>query len=180
MTETLSIEELNTLLPLASLEVLPAEEQKIRLQYWKEHFTSKEITTGLGTYNSKLYDLYKKHDITSQGTTNSKRKGKGATNHKEGTSTEPQLSHTTEPIQTQTLPSTIPIQEVPVIPQSKPTKLLLEQIESSLSESFHIHYTGLKSKQKVIHQLKALATLLEEASHEQYHFSIQIDTTTQK
>ncbi|WP_256869958.1 hypothetical protein [Bacillus sp. CDB3] len=74
MKETLKIEELNTFLPLTSLEALPAEDQKIRLQYWKEHFTNKEITTGLGTYNSKLYDLYKKHDITSQGTTNSKQK----------------------------------------------------------------------------------------------------------
>jgi len=53
LTETLRIEELNTFLPLASLEDLPVEEQKIRLQYWKEHFTNKEITTGLGTYNSK-------------------------------------------------------------------------------------------------------------------------------
>ena len=32
---------------------------KMRLQYWKEHFTNKEITAGLGTYNSKLYALYK-------------------------------------------------------------------------------------------------------------------------
>lgn len=147
MKETLKIEELNTFLPLNSLEALPAEDQKIRLQYWKEHFTNKEITTGLGTYNSKLYDLYKKHGITSQGTT-------------------------------KTLPSTIPMQDIPVIPQSKPTKLPLEPIEQI--ESFHIHYTGRKSKQKVIHQLKALAALLEEESHEQYHFSIQIDTTTQK
>ncbi|MEK4503620.1 hypothetical protein [Bacillus sp. FSL R12-0069] len=36
MTETVKIEELNTFLPLASLEVLPAEDQKMRLQYWKE------------------------------------------------------------------------------------------------------------------------------------------------
>jgi uncharacterized membrane protein len=43
MTETVKIEELNTFLPLASLEVLPAEDQKMRLQYWKEHFSSKEI-----------------------------------------------------------------------------------------------------------------------------------------
>ncbi|CDN39418.1 unnamed protein product [Bacillus thuringiensis DB27] len=33
MTETLRIEELNTFLPLASLESLPAEEQKMHLQY---------------------------------------------------------------------------------------------------------------------------------------------------
>ncbi|MBG9577655.1 hypothetical protein ABE42_00010, partial [Bacillus thuringiensis] len=37
-----------------------------------------------------------------------------------------------------------------------------------------------KSKQKVIHQLQALATLLEEESHEQYQFSIQIETTCLK
>ncbi|HHT7228223.1 TPA: hypothetical protein ACTZ5W_005564 [Bacillus cereus] len=63
MSETLRIEELNTFLPLASLEALPAEEQKMHLQYWKDHFTNKEITAGLGTYNSKLYELYKKHEI---------------------------------------------------------------------------------------------------------------------
>ncbi|WP_232733607.1 hypothetical protein [Bacillus cereus] len=68
MTETLRIEELNTFLPVASLEALPAEEQKMRLQYRKEHFTNKEITAGLGTYNSKLYELYKKHGIPLQGT----------------------------------------------------------------------------------------------------------------
>ncbi|MGF1438702.1 hypothetical protein ACQUW6_31910 [Bacillus thuringiensis] len=65
MTETLSIEELNTFLPLASLESLSDEEQKLRLQYWKEHFTSKEILKGLGTYKKKLYDLYKKHDVST-------------------------------------------------------------------------------------------------------------------
>ncbi|MGE6553022.1 hypothetical protein ACQKFK_30050 [Bacillus mycoides] len=64
MTETLSIEELNTFLPLASLESLSDGEQKLRLQYWKEHFTGKEILEGLGTYKKKLYDLYKKHDVS--------------------------------------------------------------------------------------------------------------------
>ncbi|MEK4774690.1 hypothetical protein MKY31_31155 [Bacillus sp. FSL M8-0139] len=33
MTEIVKIEELNTFLPLASLEALPVEEQKMRLQY---------------------------------------------------------------------------------------------------------------------------------------------------
>ena len=77
------IEELNTFLPLASLEALPAEDQKMRLQYWKEHFSSKEILEGLGTYKRKLYDLYKRHEITTQGTVNLKRKGKELTNIKE-------------------------------------------------------------------------------------------------
>ncbi|MEK4678182.1 MULTISPECIES: hypothetical protein [Bacillus] len=76
MPEKVRIEELNTWIPLASFESLPAEEQKMRLQYWKEHFTNKEITAGLGTYNSKLYDLYKKHKIPTQGTAHPKRKGK--------------------------------------------------------------------------------------------------------
>jgi hypothetical protein len=77
LTETIKIEELNTVLPLASLEAPPAEDQKIRLQYWKEHFSIKEILEGLGTYKNKLYDLYKKHgQITTQGTIQAKRKGK--------------------------------------------------------------------------------------------------------
>ncbi|MDF9627062.1 hypothetical protein P5775_30795, partial [Bacillus cereus] len=82
--------------------------------------------------------------------------------------------------QTQILPPTIPIQEVPVIPETEPTTIPSAPIESSIPESFHIHYTGRKSKQKVIHQLQALATLLEEESHEQYQFSIQIETTCLK
>ncbi|WP_258037547.1 hypothetical protein [Bacillus thuringiensis] len=65
---------------MASLEALPAEDQKMRLQYWKEHFSSKEILEGLGTYKRKLYDLYKRHEITTQGTVNLKRKGKEMTN----------------------------------------------------------------------------------------------------
>ncbi len=72
------------------------------------------------------------------------------------------------------------MQEVPVIPQFEPTTLPVESIESAIPESFHIHYAGCKSKQKIIHQLQALATLLEEASHEQYQFSIQIDTPSLK
>ncbi|MGR5998581.1 hypothetical protein ACT7C7_00040 [Bacillus cereus] len=76
MTEIVKIEELNTFLPLASLEALPVEEQKMRLQYWKEHFSIKEILEGLGTYKNKLYDLYKKHEITTQGHMQAKRKGK--------------------------------------------------------------------------------------------------------
>ncbi|MCQ6304874.1 hypothetical protein NPM07_19290, partial [Bacillus cereus] len=56
----------------------------------------------------------------------------------------------------------------------------IEQIEASIPESFHIHYAGRKSKQKVIHQLQVLATLLEEESHEQYQFSVQIDAPTLK
>ncbi|WP_257141431.1 hypothetical protein [Bacillus toyonensis] len=144
---------------------------------WKEHFTNKEITTGLGTFNSKLYDLYKKHEIKTQGTTNSKRKGKNTIKHKEDAPTDPQQSYTTEP--PQTLPLTIPMQDVPVIPKSEPTAVPSEpikQIESPIPESFYIHYAELKSKQKVIHQLQSLATLLEE-SHEQYQFPIQIGTT---
>ncbi|MGR5881173.1 hypothetical protein ACT7DC_03080 [Bacillus cereus] len=183
MTETVKIEELNTFLPLASLETLPAEEQKMRLQYWKEHFTNKEITAGLGTYNSKLYDLYKKHDITTQGTAHPKRKGKDTPNKKEETPTDPQLSPITEPVQTQTLSPTIPIQDVPVMPESKPTAIPLDpikQIESSILESFHIHYAGRKSKQKIIQHLQALATLLEGEPHERYQFSIQIDTSSLK
>ncbi|MEX0418405.1 hypothetical protein [Bacillus sp. C30] len=180
MTETLRIEELNTFLPLASLEDLPVEEQKIRLQYWKEHFTNKEITTGLGTYNSKLYDLYKKHEIKTQGTTDLKRKGKDTIKHKEVALTDLQQSYTTETTQTQTLPLTIPMQDVPVMPESEPTSIPSEPIESPIPESFHLHYAGRKSKQKVIYQLKALAILLEEESHEQYQFSIQIDTTPLK
>lgn len=179
MTETVKIEELNTFLPLASLEVLPAEDQKTRLQYWKEHFSSKEILEGLGTYKRKLYDLYKRHEITTQKTVNLKRKGKKMTNFKEDIPTDLQYPHSTEPTQTQTPAPTIPMQEVPVIPESEPTTIPLEpieQVESSIPESFHIHYAGLRSKQKVIHQLQALATLLEEESHEQYQFSIQIDT----
>ncbi|MCQ6305777.1 hypothetical protein [Bacillus cereus] len=181
MTETIKIEELNTVLPLASLEALPAEEQKIRLQYWKEHFTNKEIITGLGTYNSKLYDLYKKHEIPTQGTAHPKRTGKETNKKTEETPTDSQLSPITEPIQTQKTAPTIPMQDVPVMPESEPTTIPLEpieQIESSIPESFHIHYAGRKSKQKVIHQLQVLATLLEEESHEQYQFSIQIHTTS--
>ena len=71
------------------------------------------------------------------------------------------------------------MQDVPVIPESEPTTIPLEpieQVKSSISESFHIHYVGRKSKQKVIHQLQTLVTLLEEESHEQYQFSIQIET----
>ncbi|OQR53413.1 hypothetical protein [Bacillus sp. CDB3] len=181
MTETVKIEELNTFLPLASLEALPAEDQKMRLQYWKEHFSIKEILEELGTYKSKLYDLYKKHEITPQGTMQAKRKGK--TIPKEDIPINLQYTHSTESAQTQTLPPTIPMQDVPVISESEPTTIPLEpieQIEPSIPESFHIHYAGRKSKQKVIHQLKALATLLEEESHEQYQFSIQIDTTSLK
>ncbi|HDR7791148.1 hypothetical protein [Bacillus paranthracis] len=175
MTETLCIEELNAFLPLASLEALPAEEQKMRLQYWKEHFTNKEITAGLGTYNSKLYELYKKHEIPLQGTAHLQRKGKERTPSKDDTPIASQQSKTTEPVQTQTSAPTIPMQEVPVIPKFEPTTLPVEPIESC-----HIHYAGCQSKQKIIHQLQALATLLEEASHEQYQFSIQIDTPSLK
>ncbi|MBU4642918.1 hypothetical protein [Bacillus toyonensis] len=183
MTETVKIEELNTFLPLASLEALPAEDQKLRLQYWKEHFSSKEILEGLGTYKRKLYDLYKRHEITTQKTVHLKRKGKEMTNFKGDIPTDLQYPHSTEPVQTQTPAPTIPLQDVPVIPESEPTTIPLEpieHIESSIPESFHLHYAGLKSKQKVIHQLQALATLLEEESHEQYQFSIQIDTTSLK
>ncbi|MGE6553034.1 hypothetical protein ACQKFK_30110 [Bacillus mycoides] len=178
MTETVKIEELNTFLPLASLEALPAEDQKLRLQYWKEHFSSKEILEGLGTYKSKLYDLYKRHEITTQRTVNLKRKGKEMTNFKGDVPTDLQYPHSTEPVQTQTPAPTIPLQDVPVIPESEPTTIPLEPIEHI--ESFHLHYAGIKSKQKVIHQLQALATLLEEESHEQYQFSIQIHTASQK
>ncbi|HEQ3527754.1 TPA: hypothetical protein VGS93_004207 [Bacillus cereus] len=183
MTETVKIEELNTFLPLDSLEVLPAEDQKMRLQYWKEHFSSKEILEGLGTYKKKLYDLYKRHEITTQKTVNLKRKGKGMTNFKEDIPTDLQYPHSIEPAQTQTPAPTIPMQDVPVIPESEPTTIPLEpieQVESFIPESFHIHYAGLRSKQKVIHQLQALAILLEGESHEQYQFSIQIETTCLK
>ncbi|PEO38456.1 hypothetical protein [Bacillus wiedmannii] len=181
MTETVKIEELNTFLPLASLEALPTEDQKMRLQYWKEHFSSKEILEGLGTYKRKLYDLYKMHEITTQRKVNLKRKE--MTNFKEDIPTNLQHPHSTEPVQTQTPAPTIPMQDVPVIPESEPTTIPLEpieQIESSIPESFHIHYAGLRSKQKVIHQLQALATLLEGESHEKYQFSIQIETTCLK
>ncbi|EOQ09089.1 hypothetical protein [Bacillus cereus] len=183
MTETVKIEKLNTFLPLAALEVLPAEDQRMRLQYWKEHFSSKEILEGLGTYKRKLYDLYKRHEITTKKTVNLKRKGKEMTNFKEDIPTDLQYPHSTEPAQTQTPAPTIPMQDVPVIPESEPTTIPLEpieQVESSIPESFHIHYAGLRSKQKVIHQLQALATLLKEESHEQYQFSIQIHTASQK
>ncbi|PGS63912.1 hypothetical protein COC69_31200 [Bacillus cereus] len=147
MTEALSIEELNTFLPLTSLESLSDEEQKLRLQYWKEHFTDKEILEGLGTYKKKLYDLYKKHDVS---TTSKQRKA-----------------------------TTLQEKETPVahIPSS------LEPVESiepcSIPESFHIRYAGVKSKEKMIQQLKSIASLLEEETHEQYEFSIQIHTTSQ-
>ncbi|MED3077150.1 hypothetical protein [Bacillus wiedmannii] len=180
MTEIVKIEELNTFLPLASLEALTVEEQKMRLQYWKEHFSIKEILEGLGTYKNKLYDLYKKHEITTQGHMQAKRKGKEKTTPKEDTPNTLEYTHSTEPAQTQTLPSTISMQDVPVISETKPTTIPSAPIESSIPESFHIHYTGRKSKQKVIHQLQALATLLEEESHEQYQFSIQIETTCLK
>ncbi|MGR5899411.1 hypothetical protein ACT7C8_17320 [Bacillus cereus] len=87
------------------------------------------------------------------------------------------------PVQTQTLPPTIPMQDLPVVVEPEPATLPLEpieQIESFISESFHIHYAGRKSKQKVIHQLQALAILLEEESHEHYQFSIQINTSSLK
>ncbi|WP_144519153.1 hypothetical protein [Bacillus thuringiensis] len=183
MTETVKIEELNTVLPLASLELLPAEDQKIRLQYWKEHFSIKEILEGLETYKNKLYDLYKKHEITTQGNMQVKRKGKEKTTLNEDIPIELQYTPSTEPVQTPTLPPTIPMQDVPVILEPEPVTLPLEpieQIETSIPESFHIHYAGLKSKQKVIHQLQVLATLLEGESHEQYQFSIQIHTASQK
>ena len=41
------------------------------------------------------------------------------------------------------------MQDVPVIPESEPTTIPLEpieQVKSSISESFHIHYVGRKSK----------------------------------
>ncbi|MEC5308410.1 MULTISPECIES: hypothetical protein [Bacillus] len=99
---------------------------------------------------------------------NLKRKGKEMTNIKENIPTDLQYPHSTEPAQTQTPAPTIPMQDVPVIPESEPTTIPLEpieQVESSIPESFHIHYAGLRSKQKVIHQLQALATLLEGESH---------------
>ncbi|WP_242475794.1 hypothetical protein [Bacillus cereus group sp. N6] len=66
------------------------------------------------------------------------------------------------------------------MPEPEPTTVPSEPIESPIPESFHIHYAGLKSKQQVIHQLQSLTTLLEEESHEQYQFSIQIDTIALK
>lgn len=105
---------------------------------------------------------------------------KEKTTPKEDTPNTLEYTHSTEPAQTQTLPSTILMQDVPVISETEPTTILSAPIESSIPESFHIHYTGRKSKQKVIHQLQALATLLEEESHEQYQFSIQIETTCLK
>ncbi|MGR5970720.1 hypothetical protein ACT7C1_33085 [Bacillus paranthracis] len=96
----------------------------------------------------------KKHEITTQKTVNLKRKGKEKemTNFKEDIPTDLQYPHSTEPAQTQTpAPTTIPMQEVPVIPESEPTTIPLEpieQVESSIPESFHIHYAGLRSKQK--------------------------------
>ncbi|HDR3903202.1 TPA: hypothetical protein QCO88_005938, partial [Bacillus cereus] len=118
----------------------------------------KEILEGLGTYKNKLYDLYKKHEITTQGHMQAKRKGKEKTTPKEDTPNTLEYTHSTEPAQTQTLPSTIPMQDVPVISETKPTTIPSAPIEPSIPESFHIHYTGRKSKQKVIHQLQALAT----------------------
>ncbi|WP_257209202.1 hypothetical protein [Bacillus toyonensis] len=109
-----------------------------------------------------------------------KGKGKEETTPKEDTPSNLQYTHSTELAQTQILPPTIPIQEVPVMPETEPTTIPSAPIESSIPESFHIHYTGRKSKQKVIHQLQALTTLLEEESHEQYQFSIQIETTCLK
>jgi hypothetical protein len=106
-------------------------------------------------------------------------KVKKKTTSKEDIPTELQYTPSTEPVQTQTLPPTIPMQDVPVIVEPEPATLPLEpieQIEASIPESFHIHYAGRKSKQKVIHQLQVLATLLEEESHEQFQFSIQIET----
>ena len=131
----------------------------MRSQYWKEHFTNKEITAGLGTYNSKLYALYKKHEIPTQGTAHPKRKGKDTNKRKEETPTDSQLSPITEPVQTQSIAPTIPMQDVPVIPESEPTTIPLEpieQVKSSISESFHIHYVGRKSKQKSFINYKPL------------------------
>ncbi|EOP79337.1 hypothetical protein IGM_06316 [Bacillus cereus HuB4-4] len=98
MNETLSIEELNTFLPLVSLESLSDEEQKIRLQYWREHFTGKEILEGLGTYKKKLYDLYKKHDVS----TISKQR-KATTLQEKETPVDSQTNIIPDPIETSTI-----------------------------------------------------------------------------
>ncbi|WP_242070378.1 hypothetical protein [Bacillus thuringiensis] len=88
------------------------EKQKMRLQYWKEHFSIKEILEGLGTYKNKLYALYKKHEITTRGHMQTKGKGKEEAIPKEYTPSNLQYTHSTELAQTQILPPTIPIQEV--------------------------------------------------------------------
>ncbi|HHP1052697.1 hypothetical protein [Bacillus thuringiensis] len=173
MSEALSIEELNTFLPLASLESLSDGEQKLRLQYWKEHFTGKEILEGLGTYKKKLYDLYKKHDVS---TTSKQRKA--TTLQEKATLVDSQPNIVPNPIETPNILATTQPQNITEVTSTTHTPISFEPIESiepcSIPESFHIHYTGIKSKEKMIHQLKSIASLLEEETHEQYEFSIQI------
>ncbi|OUB89773.1 hypothetical protein BK784_26480 [Bacillus thuringiensis serovar medellin] len=178
MTEALSIEELNTFLPLTSLESLSDEEQKLRLQYWKEHFTGKEILEGLGTYKKKLYDLYKKHDVS---TTSKQRKA--TTLQEKETSVDSQPNIIPDTIETPNILATSQSQNVIKVTPVAHIPSSLEPVESiepcSIPESFHIHYAGVKSKEKMIQQLKSIASLLEEETHEQYEFSIQIHTTSQ-
>ncbi|MGE6618456.1 hypothetical protein [Bacillus mycoides] len=178
MTETLSIEELNTFLPLASLESLSDGEQKLRLQYWKEHFTGKEILEGLGTYKKKLYDLYKKHDVS---TTSKQRKA--TTLQEKETPVDSQPNIVPDTIETPTILATTQPQNIIEVTSTAHTPISFEPIESiepcSIPESFHIHYAGIKSKEKMILQLKSIASLLEEETHEQYEFSIQIHKTSQ-
>lgn len=178
MSEALSIEELNTFLPLASLESLSDGEQKLRLQYWKEHFTGKEILEGLGTYKKKLYDLYKKHDVS---TTSKQRKA--TTLHEKETSVDSQPNIVPNPIETPTILATTQPQNIIEVSSTDHIPSSFEPIESiepcSIPESFHIHYAGIKSKEKMILQLKSIASLLEEETHEQYEFSIQIHKTSQ-
>ncbi|MEJ9127704.1 hypothetical protein P4I92_29320 [Bacillus cereus] len=121
--------------------------------------------------------MYKKHDISK-----TSKHRKATTLQEKETPVDSQTNIIPDPIETPTILATTQPQNIIEVTSIAHTPMSFEPIESiescSIPQSFHVHYAGIKSKEKMILQLKSIASLLEEEIHEQYEFAIQIYKTS--
>lgn len=126
------------ILTLDEFEKLEDFEKRNRMQYWRTKYTNKEITTGMGIWNSKYYSIIKELDLPKAPRVEGKRKPrKAVVNMAESESKE-----ISDPVNS-------PISEI-------------------IINGMHIAFTGSFTSEHIQNQLLKFATLLDGESDDFY------------
>lgn len=139
------------IITIEEFEKLETHEQRNRLAYWRNQYSNKEITEGMGIWNNKYYRI-----VADLGLPRGKRVD-GAP--RKATAKKATQKATKEPaIQSAIQSSLMKLEEAPPAPVAAPPAPVVQEI---IVEGLHLSFIGTYDAEKIQKQLSKFDLLLE-------------------
>jgi hypothetical protein len=147
------------ILPIEEFEKLEVYEQKNRLAYWRNVYSNKEITDGMGIWNNKYYKIVAELELPKAPRINREapRKAKAI---KVKEKQEKAIAVNSSPIEA---PEAKPEPEMKLKPETKP-----EAVQEILVNGIHLVFNGTYSPELIQKKLSKFELMLEDETDDFY------------